>query len=113
MLYRGISSDLMNNLNESDGEERRLRTNSSRMILCQVGSSSPMEVRRVSPNSTPIQVVGGLREIERGHNSLRVNHCWLIKDPRDPQKYLSIQVSKSRMSLSEGILERMLTVGQL
>lgn len=113
MQYKGISSELMNNLNESDGAERRLETDSSGMILCQVGSSSPMEVRRVRPDSTPVQVVGGHRELARDRNNLSVNYRWLIKDPRDSQKCLSVLVSKRRISLSEGILEEMLTVRQL
>ncbi|MBI2167231.1 MAG: hypothetical protein HYU34_03175 [Candidatus Omnitrophica bacterium] len=113
MQHKRISAEIMNNFNESDGEERRFVTDSSEMILCQVGSSSTMEVRRVNPTSTPVYVVGGHRELARDRNNLGVNYRWLIKDPRDSQKYLSIFVSRRKADLTDGILEEMAAIQQI
>ena len=113
MKIKPISSDLMNNLSEAGGKERRLSEYPGGMILCEVGSASILEPRRVSRDSDPVQVIGGHRELARDRNNLSVNYRWLIKDPRGLQKCLSILVSKKQTSLSEGILQEMLSVQPL
>ena len=113
MKIKPISSDLMNNLSEAGGKERRLSGYPGGMILCEVGSASNLELRRVNPDSDPVQVVGGHRELARDRNNLNVNYRWLIKDPRGSQKCFSILVSKKQTSLSKGIFEEMLSVQPL
>ena len=113
MKIKQISSRFINNLSGAGGKERRFSEDSGKMVLCEVGSTSTLELRRVSPDSDPVQVVGGHRELARDRNNLTVNYRWLIKHPCDSQKCLSILVSKRRTSLSDGILEEMLAVQQL
>ena len=113
MKIKPISADLMNNLSGAGGKERRLSEHPGGMILCEVGSASILESRRVSRDSDLVKVIGGHRELARDRSNLSVNYRWFIKDPRDSQKCLSILVSKKQTSLSEGILEEMLAVQPL
>ena len=114
MLSRLVSSDLVNRLSESRGEERRLPVDfSGGMSLCQVGSSSPLEFRAVNSDSITLHVVGGVREIARRRNSLTLDHRWLVKHPSDSQKYLSILVSRRSVKLTDGVFKKMQTVQQI